>query len=137
MASSLREDPQNVRIYRFDHEVSIPIAQLGSRFAIGPLTGRDSRVRVQIMHLPADGLIARHPTAVQQLFAVVSGSGWVSGDDGTRRAIRSGYAAGWDVGEEHEAGSDDGLTAVCIEGTFDVWAMGVTKDIVVSDYDDA
>lgn len=126
-----------MRIFRFDPEVSIPITQFGSRFSIGPLTGHDTRARVQVMHLPADGLIGRHPTAVQQLFAVVAGDGWVSGDNGKRRPIGPGYAALWDVGEDHEAGSDGGLTAICIEGTFAMWAMGVTKDIVVSDYDPA
>src|SRR3954454_20476559 len=98
MAPSLGEDPRDVRIYRFDDDVSIPISRFGSRFSIGPLTGHDSRVRVQIRHLPVDGLIGRHPTGVQQLFAVVSGSGWVSGGDGPRRAIHAGYAAVWDVG---------------------------------------
>jgi len=33
------------------------------------------------------------------------------------------------------AGSDEGLTAICIEGAFEIWATGVTRDIVVSDYD--
>jgi GrpB-like predicted nucleotidyltransferase (UPF0157 family) len=126
-----------MRIFRFDEEVSIPIDAFGSRFAIGPLTGHDARVRVQVMHLPADGLIGRHPTAVDQLFAVVAGEGWVSGTDGVHRPIRAGYAALWEVGEDHEAGSDAGLTAVCIEGAFEMWATGVTKDIVVSDYDPA
>ena len=43
----------------------------------------------------------------------------------------------WDPGEDHDACSEEGLTAVCIEGEFDVWAMSVTRDIVVSDYDPA
>jgi GrpB-like predicted nucleotidyltransferase (UPF0157 family) len=127
-----------VRIVRFDEEVSIPVSQFGSRFRIGPLTGDRSRVRVQIMHLPAGGLIGRHPTGVRQLFAVVAGSGWVSGQDGVRRPITDGYAALWEPGEEHDAGSGPGLTAVCVEGDFEVWAttaFGV--DIVVSDYDPA
>jgi hypothetical protein len=42
-----------VQIFRFDPEVSIPIDHFGSDFRIGPLTGLDSRVRVQVMHLPA------------------------------------------------------------------------------------
>jgi GrpB-like predicted nucleotidyltransferase (UPF0157 family) len=127
-----------LRIYRFDEEVSIPISRLGSRFRIGPLTGADSHVRVQIMHLPAQGLIGRHPAASPQLFAVVAGSGWVSGEDGRRREVKPGYAALWDEGEEHESGSEGGLTAVCIEGEFEVLPLGVIGGpIVVSDYDPA
>lgn len=124
-----------MRIVRFDEEVGVPISEFGSRFRIGPLTGNDSRVRVQMMHLPAGGVIGRHPAGVRQLFGAVAGAGWVSGGDGRRRELRPGYAAVWEPGEEHGAGSDTGLTAICVEGRFDVWAMSVTKEIVVSDYD--
>ena len=68
---------------------------------------------------------------------MVVGHGQVSGRDGEPRAVGPGDAALWDPGEEHDAASDEGLTAIRIEGEFDVWAMGVTKHIVVSDYDPA
>ena len=117
--------------------MSIPIDQFGSDFRIGPLTGPDSRVRVQVMHLPADGLIGRHPTAIHQLFAVVGGEAEVSGTDGVFRTIGPGYAALWVPGEEHETRSAAGCTAICIEGTFEMWATAVTREIVVADYDPA
>jgi GrpB-like predicted nucleotidyltransferase (UPF0157 family) len=117
--------------------VSIPIDHFGSDFRIGPLTGLDSRVRVQVMHLPPDGLIGRHPTAVQQLFAVVVGEADVSGDDGAVRTIGPGYAALWEIGEEHETRSAPGCTAICVEGAFEMWATAVTKEIVVLDHDPA
>jgi GrpB-like predicted nucleotidyltransferase (UPF0157 family) len=71
----------------------------------------------------------------RQLFAVVAGSGWASGMDGRRWDLTAGYAVLWDAGEAHEAGSEHGLTAVGVEGTFDVWATSVTQDIIVSEYD--
>jgi GrpB-like predicted nucleotidyltransferase (UPF0157 family)/quercetin dioxygenase-like cupin family protein len=126
-----------VRIFRFDEEVSIPVTNFGSRVRIGPLTADDSRVRVQAMHLPPGGLIGRHAAATRQLFAVVAGDGWVSGGDGRARPIEPSQAALWDAGEDHEAGTDSGLTAICIEGEFDMWATAVSQDIVVSEYDDA
>lgn len=116
--------------------MSIPIDDFGSDFRIGPLTGPDSRVRVQVMHLAPGGHIGRHPTAVRQLFAVMTGEADVSGDDGRVRAIGPGYAALWQPGEEHETRSAAGCRAICIEGSFEVWAMGVvTDEIVVVDYD--
>ena len=115
--------------------MSIPIDHFGSDFRIGPLTGLDSRVRVQVMHLDPGGLIGRHPTAVQQLFAVVTGEAAVSGGDGKVRSIGPGYAALWEVGEEHETRSAGGCTAICIEGRFEMWATSVTKEIVVLDHD--
>lgn len=90
------------------------------------------------MHLAPGGNIGRHPTAVQQLFVVVTGDADVSGGDGRVRTIGPGDAALWDVGEDHETQSATGCTAICIEGTFEMWAMGVvTDDIVVVDYDPA
>ena len=125
-----------MRIFRFDPEVSIPITDFGSRFRVGELIGEDSRVQVAIVHLPPEGMIGRHPSVCQQLLAVVAGSGWVSGPNrGVRRSIREGYAALWEAGESHEAGTEVGLTAVCIQGTFEVQALTVTEQIVVAAYD--
>jgi GrpB-like predicted nucleotidyltransferase (UPF0157 family)/quercetin dioxygenase-like cupin family protein len=124
-----------VEIVRFDAEVSMPVSDFGSRFRIGPLTGDDSRVRVQVMHLPPGGVIGRHRASMRQLFAVVAGRGWVGGGNGEGREIGAGYAAVWTAGEEHEVRSPDGLTAVCVEGEFDNWALAVTTDIVVVDHD--
>ena len=124
-----------MRIFRFDDEVSVPISEHGSKFRIGPLTGDDSRVRVQVMHLPPGGLIGWHKAISSQMFAVVAGAGEVSGSDGARRVIGPGYAALWDAGEDHGASSEEGLTAICIEGEFEVWATSVTREVVVCDYD--
>jgi GrpB-like predicted nucleotidyltransferase (UPF0157 family) len=124
-----------MKIFRFDEEVSIPISAFGSQFRIGPLTGDASRVRVQVVYIPPEGRIGRHPTAAAQMFAVLEGNGTVSGSDGSAREIGPKYAALWEPGEEHDAHSRDGMTAVCIEGEFEVWAMAVTRQIVVSDYD--
>lgn len=123
-----------MRVFRFDSEVSLPISAHGSRFRIGPLLGPDARVRVQILHVPAGGLIGRHDATSCQLLAVVAGSGWASGDDGARSDLKPGYAVLWERGEAHEAGSEGGLMAVGIEGEFDVWAHAVTQDIVVCEY---
>lgn len=126
-----------MQIFRFDEEVSIPVAAFGSRMRIGPLIGDGATVRVQVAHVRPGGLVGRHPAAGQQLFAVVAGTGWVAGGSGERREIGPGTAALWEAGEEHEAGSVVGLTAVVVEGAFDVWAMAVTKEIVVVDHDPA
>jgi quercetin dioxygenase-like cupin family protein len=87
--------------------------------APGSLNARVRRVapeaHVVVIEIAPGGLVARHPAVVAQLFVVVRGSGWVSGADGERQAIRSGEAVLWEAGEEHESGSDDGMTALVIE----------------------
>ncbi len=126
-----------MRIIRFDIETAIPISQHDSRFSVGPLTGPLGPVAVQAMYLPPGGRIGRHPTDQLQLLAVVSGSGWASGGDGRRRDLRAGYGAVFDPGEQHETGTTEGLTAVCVEGKFEIFALTVTADIRVVDYDPA
>ena len=51
------------------------------------------------------------------------------------RTIEAGYGALWAAAEEHEVRSTHGATAVCIEGQLDVWALAVTGDIEVREYD--
>jgi hypothetical protein len=68
-----------------------------------------------VIEIGAGGVVARHPAVVPQLFVVVRGSGWVSGADGTREPIGAGEAVLWEQGEEHESGSDEGMTALVVE----------------------
>ena len=124
-----------MEIVRFDDEVSRPVADFGSDFRIAPLVGSGSSARVELIRIPPGGSIGRHPASAAQLLAVVAGSAWVSGADGVGRTIDAGYGALWAAGEEHETRSRHGATAVCIEGQLDVWALAVTGDIEVRDYD--
>jgi quercetin dioxygenase-like cupin family protein len=68
-----------------------------------------------VIEIGPGGVVGRHPAVVAQLFVVVSGSGWVSGRDGEREPISAGEAVLWEQGEEHESGSDEGMTALVLE----------------------
>lgn len=68
-----------------------------------------------ILTLAPGGHLGRHPTVLTQLFCVVTGSGWVAGDDARRHALAVGQAALWEPGEEHESGSDEGMTVIVLE----------------------
>lgn len=124
-----------MEIYRFDEELSVPVSDFGSRFSLNRLVSSDGGVLVSVLHLPPGGVVGRHPAVSSQLLAVVAGSGWASGADGRRRSLTAGRGASFDAGEQHEAGTDDGMVALCIEGDFAVLATRVTQDIVVSAYD--
>jgi quercetin dioxygenase-like cupin family protein len=68
-----------------------------------------------VIEIAPGGIVGQHPAVVAQLFVVVRGSGWVSGADGEREAIESGQAVLWEQGEEHESGSDTGMTVLAVE----------------------
>jgi quercetin dioxygenase-like cupin family protein len=70
---------------------------------------------VVVIEVAPGGVVARHPAGMAQLFTVVSGSGWISGGDGAREPISAGEAVLWEPGEEHESGSDEGMTALVVE----------------------
>jgi quercetin dioxygenase-like cupin family protein len=65
--------------------------------------------------LEPGGRMGRHPATDPHVFAVVEGTGWISGADGERCAIAAGGAVFWDAGEEHEIWTDGGLTMIVIE----------------------
>jgi quercetin dioxygenase-like cupin family protein len=68
-----------------------------------------------VIEIGPGGVVGRHPAVVAQLFVVVRGTGWVSGADGLRIQISAGEAVFWEPGEEHESGSDEGMTALVVE----------------------
>ena len=70
---------------------------------------------VVVIEIGPGGVVGRHPAGVAQLFAVVGGSGWVSGEDGEREPIVAGDAVLWEPGEEHESGSEDGMSVLVVE----------------------
>lgn len=71
---------------------------------------------VTCLSIEPGGVIGTHPAVGAQLFLVVTGSGWVSGPDGTREPIAAGQGVLWDSDEIHASGSDTGMTALAIEG---------------------
>jgi quercetin dioxygenase-like cupin family protein len=87
--------------------------------ALGSVNARVRRLapeaHVVAIEIEAGGVVARHPAVGAQLFVVVAGAGWVSGRDGEQVPISAGEAVLWEPGEEHESGSDDGLTALVVE----------------------
>ena len=87
--------------------------------APGSVSARVRRLAAQahavVIEIGPGGVVGRHPAGVPQLFVVVRGSGWVSGADGGRKAIGAGEAVLWDHGEEHESGSEEGMTALVVE----------------------
>lgn len=86
-----------------------------SKVVISPVFMSQAASRFACFHVGPGGFVPRHPATGPQLFAVVEGSGWVSGDDGKRVPLKPGQAAYWERGESHESGTDDGMKAIVVE----------------------
>lgn len=97
----------------------VPSGELLDRVTVAPLTpsiSEGSRMQAAIFRVEPGGRLRRHPATFPQIFAVLEGSGSVSGADGVEEPIEAGEAVFWHEGEEHETTSAAGLTALIIEG---------------------
>ena len=72
--------------------------------------------RATCLTVGPDGLIGTHPAGSHQVLLIVAGSGWVSGGDGVRVPVSAGQGVYWEPGEVHTTGSENGLTAIALEG---------------------
>jgi hypothetical protein len=105
-----------MQLFRFDAAVGRALDVFGSQALVMSRIGRvDGEVHIGCMHIGAGGIVGYHQAALRQLFLVIAGTGWVRGTDTTRQPIAVGQAAYWAQGEWHEAGSQDGRTAIGIE----------------------
>lgn len=76
--------------------------------------------RASLAYLQPSGCIARHPASGQQLLVALSGTGEVSGADSLFAPLGVGQAALWQPREEHETRTATGLTALILDGEFDL-----------------
>jgi quercetin dioxygenase-like cupin family protein len=109
-----------VERFSFASDVAfVPRGDLLDRVTVAPLTSsifEGSMFQAAIFRVAPGGGLLRHPATDPQIFAVLDGSGAVSGADGVEQPIVSGEAVFWEEGEEHEMKSETGLTALIIEG---------------------
>jgi quercetin dioxygenase-like cupin family protein len=106
-----------MRFFRFDAEVRRMIERFGSRkVGVSRIVRSEGLFQAGCMHFDPGGVIGFHPAGVNQLFLVVSGSGWVRDETSGRVPIRAGEAVFWEAGEGHESGTETGMTAIVIEG---------------------
>ena len=74
-------------------------------------------LHVVVIKLEAGGALGYHQAATNQLFVVIEGQGMVCGEDReNRQAVRHGQAVFWERGEWHETITEQGLTAMVLEG---------------------
>jgi quercetin dioxygenase-like cupin family protein len=97
----------------------VPRGDLLDGVTMAPLTQPSEEgalVKAAIFRFEPGGRLRRHPATDPQIFAVLEGSGEVSGANGVDEPIEAGEAIYLHEGEEHEMKSAAGLTALIIEG---------------------
>jgi quercetin dioxygenase-like cupin family protein len=122
LLSQSSNDEQEVGMERFSFDEGVafvPRGDLLEGVTIAPLTQpteEGALVKAAIFRFEPGGRIRRHPGTYPQIFAVLEGSGEVSGADDVDEPIGPGEAVFLHEGEDHEMKSETGLTALIMEG---------------------
>lgn len=105
-----------MKFFYFGYEVRRKITAFNSfNVGITPIVKNDGPQSVGCMYLDANGVVGMHPATVRQLFLVIEGEGWVRIEGSEKVRVSKGTAVFWETGEQHESGTDTGMTAIIIE----------------------
>ncbi|GIO31687.1 MULTISPECIES: cupin domain-containing protein [Paenibacillus] len=106
-----------MKIVDFGSEKGRIIEAFGSQnLAMTRILSSSGELQTGCMHLGPNGVVGYHQATVPQLFLVVGGEGFVKGKENEELPIQAGSAAFWEAGEWHETRTEQGLTAIVIEG---------------------
>lgn len=106
-----------MRRVRFDASVGHAINQFDSQHVtIAGIQRTPGSVQIGCMWIGAGGIVGYHAATSPQLFLVVSGEGWATGSDRVHYPLVAGQGVFWEPDEWHESGSENGMTAIVIEG---------------------
>jgi quercetin dioxygenase-like cupin family protein len=107
-----------MRIIEFAHDHSEAIQEYESKRASAVHLGDGfGDAHIYAVHFQPGGEIGEHETGFEQLFLVVVGTAWVTGEDGRRVFLRAGQGAHFVRGERHSKGSQEGATVIMAQFT--------------------
>lgn len=104
-----------LKVLLFEQQQAAPVTQYESELSSYLKVAALENTSIGIMYVEPDGVIGHHEAPSKQLFLVIEGEGWVTGDDEVRKPIKKGQAAFWETGEWHASGSDGGMTVLIIQ----------------------
>jgi quercetin dioxygenase-like cupin family protein len=105
-----------LKIYKFNKEDGKKVQKYNSNLATYLKFLQTNEVaNIGCMYIDPQGMLGHHEAPIAQLFVVVQGEGWVTGEDKKRINIKVGEAAFWEKGEWHTSGSNNGMTAILIQ----------------------
>jgi quercetin dioxygenase-like cupin family protein len=108
-----------VERFSFTSQVAfVPRGDLLDHVSVAPLTQpfeEGALVQAAIFRFEPGGRLRGHP-GHPQIFAILDGSGEVSGANGVDEPIGAGEAVFLHEGEDHEMKSEAGLTALILQG---------------------
>ncbi|WP_077595826.1 cupin domain-containing protein [Oceanobacillus kimchii] len=105
-----------MEFYQFNKDKGKKISKFNSDFIMSRIIQTEKETHIGCMHLGKNGIIGYHQAVVPQLFLIMSGEGYVRSEKEEYLKVQTGDAVFWDKDEWHETKTNDGLTAIVIEG---------------------
>jgi len=106
-----------MKLYSFDPKADQETDQFGSvKAIIAKAVAMEPEAAVNVAYIHPMERIGYYEEAAPQLFLLVEGAGWVRNEFDEVFPVKEGQAIFWEQNEWHESGSDNGMTAVIIEG---------------------
>jgi GrpB-like predicted nucleotidyltransferase (UPF0157 family) len=125
-----------VKVIRFDPDVAMTLRDGGTSAKFGQLIGEASLSQAGVLYLRETEQFMSSESDVHQLFAITQGSCTIEAAGGSPFALDALQAIVADPHEIWLAYAKEPVIAVLMEGSFDVWALHVTQEIAVVDYDE-
>jgi len=104
-----------MKIYKFNKESGMKITKFNSNFVMSRIIQTEKPTHIGCMYLEENGVIGYHQAVVPQLLLILSGEGYVCGDNKVYTKVQTGDAVFWDKDEWHETKTERGLTAIVVE----------------------
>ncbi|MTW86584.1 cupin [Virgibacillus dakarensis] len=105
-----------MEIFRIYKETGTRITSFNSNFIMNRILKTDLPMQIGYVHLEKNGVIGYHQATVPQLLIVLDGEGKVREESEEFLNIQKGNAVFWSKDEWHETITEQGLTAIIIEG---------------------
>jgi GrpB-like predicted nucleotidyltransferase (UPF0157 family) len=126
-----------MRVYRFDPDIAMTVRVGESVAKLGELLGKTTLECASLLFLDAGARYVLTPSSSQQLIALTAGSCTVESEGSSPFFLAINQAIVVEPGESWSLSAAETMVALVMEGSFDVWALAVTTDIVVVPYDGA
>ncbi|MFW7187651.1 MULTISPECIES: cupin [Lysinibacillus] len=105
-----------MQLIQFTQDLANPIHQYQSIDTFyRKITKTEVPTTIGFIYIEPGGVVGLHDAPIPQLFIVINGEGWISGEDAEKITIKTGQGVLWHQGQAHESGSITGLTALVIQ----------------------
>jgi GrpB-like predicted nucleotidyltransferase (UPF0157 family) len=125
-----------VEVFRFDSDIAMSLGTTGSLAKLGQLVGNAALAQAGVLYLKEGARFSPQDSSLHKFLAITAGSCTVNAETLAPFTLRSQQAVAAEPHEKWTVTALETVVGLWFEGSFDVWAVAVTKVIIVIPYDE-